>query len=110
MKKILLVLSLVLVFTVNVFAVTSDEFLEAAESGSIDKVQKYINSGGDLNIRGNNGITALMIACDREHIEIVKLLIAAGADLNAKDDDGFTALMIADKEIGKLLKAAGATN
>ncbi len=106
MKNILLILCLV--YTVNLFAVTSDEFLEAVEMGRINKVQQYINSGGDLNIRGDNGITALMIACDRGHIEIVKLLIAAGADVNAKDDEGFTAFCLADKEIQKLLKAAGA--
>jgi ankyrin repeat protein len=41
--------------------------------------------------------------------KVVKLLIEAGADVNIETEDGKTALWVADdREIKKLLKAAGA--
>ncbi len=82
--------------------------LYAICEGHIKIVELLIDKGADIHVTDNSGITALMFACDHGHIEIVKLLIAAGVDVNAKDYDGWTAAMIADKEIRKLLKAAGA--
>lgn len=57
--------------------------------------------------------TALMMASNHGHLEIVRALLAAGADVNAKANDTFdTALMLASArgyaEIVKALLAAGA--
>jgi len=60
----------------------------------------------------NWGGTALMLAAQKGHKEVVKLLLKKGANVNAKNDLGWTALDFAAKEgykeIVKLLKAYGA--
>lgn len=38
-----------------------------------------------------NGITALMYAAARDHVEVLKLLINAGADMNIADNEGLSA-------------------
>ncbi len=54
------------------------------------------NSNIDLNWKNSDGMTALMRAGVRGHIEIVKMLVSAGANVNLQDSDGRTALMRAD--------------
>jgi ankyrin repeat protein len=51
----------------------------AAMSGHREKVQLLIAAGADVNARDNCGRTALMIAKEMGHIEIVQLLRANGA-------------------------------
>lgn len=85
-----------------------------------------IDYGADVNIRDNNGNTALMYAlCAKEnigkqsnaHISLVKseysrqikLLIQAGVDVNVQNYQGQTALMLAsDEEETRILIEAGA--
>lgn len=85
-----------------------------------------IDYGADINIRDNNGNTALMYAlCAKEnigkqnnaHISLVKseysrqikLLIQAGVDVNVQNYQGQTALMLAsDEEETRILIEAGA--
>ena len=56
------------------------------------KLVKYlVEKGADVN----NGISPLLIACDRNNIEIVKYLVEKGADVNTKDINGVTPLLIA---------------
>jgi len=61
--------------------------------GSSVKAKLLIEHGADLNIKGHQGITALMCAgmCGNEHI--VELLIQHGANLNAISDNGITPLI-----------------
>ncbi len=124
MKKILLVLSLVIVCAVNVFAITADEFLEAAENGDIEIVQQYIDEGGDVNVQDDEGNTALMtviiISTDifrysDTHTEIAKLLINTKANVNVTLSLNGNSMTIIDfayvngyTEIANLLKNAGA--
>jgi serine/threonine-protein phosphatase 6 regulatory ankyrin repeat subunit B len=65
-----------------------------------------------VNAKRNDGRTALMIASERGHKEVVKLLLEKGADVNAKNKEGMTALKYASenghKEIVELLKSYGA--
>ena len=58
------------------------EFLLQLETVNID----YINEEGK---------TALMLACERGHEDIVHSLLSAGANVNIQDNKGWTALMIA---------------
>jgi formylglycine-generating enzyme required for sulfatase activity len=68
---------------------------EISKINDISAMQTYINSGGDVNAKNNNGLTALMIAAMNSCYDIAKLLIDAGADVNTQSDDGLTALMAA---------------
>ena len=39
----------------------------------------------------NNGVTALILACDKNMPDVAKLLVAKGADLHARDTYGYNA-------------------
>jgi hypothetical protein len=88
------------------------KLLDACEDGNLEKVKQLLERGADVNVRGKDGETALMIVSWYGKKKIAELLIKKGIDLNAKDNFGRTALMYASwyghKEIVKLLLEAGA--
>ena len=52
------------------------------------------NGNANMDIKDNDGQTALMLASTRQaSVEVAKLLIAKGADLDITDNNGMTALM-----------------
>ena len=65
-----------------------------------------------MNLLDNHGWTALTIASQFGHVEVVRLLLEAGADMNLVDNHGWTALTIASSncQVGvvRLLLEAGA--
>ena len=52
----------------------------------------------DVNMKDNDGNTALMYAVGREDYNTVKLLLDNGADVNMENNDGKTALMYVGRE------------
>lgn len=70
-----------------------------------DLLQLLINTGIDLNICDNLGISAIMYAAlesgGSSSEKTVQILINAGADLNIQNKDGCTALMLASLNCGK---------
>ncbi|KAI0830595.1 ankyrin [Trametes gibbosa] len=50
----------------------------------------------DINAPDENGYTALHLAADRGHAEVVKVLLERGADRGIKDEDEFTAQELAE--------------
>jgi len=66
----------------------------------------------DINAKAKNGSTALTIAAQRGHTEVVKKLPGASADVNASNNAGVTSLMFAadrgHRETVEALLAAGA--
>lgn len=78
-----------------------DDFLYAMQKAEL---------GQDVDAVAAKGMTALMIAAMRGHLEVVKLLISKGADVNAKDDAGNTAITYALSrghiEVGNVLVQA----
>ena len=88
----------------------------AAQYDSYEKVFKeLIRAGALINVKANDGTTALMLACENTDTpSIVSLIIDAGADVNAKDYDGYCALDYAanNERYGDIIKtlliAAGA--
>ena len=86
---------------------------EAVSKGNIEAVKQHIAAGTDLNVKGDRGITPLLVAVMNGHKEITELLIAEGADVNAQDNDaGWAPLHAAArkglKPVVELLIAAGA--
>lgn len=54
---------------------------------------KFLNGGADVDSKGMNGRTPLVIATQENDRRTVKLLIDKGADLEHSDDEGKTALL-----------------
>jgi hypothetical protein len=113
-KNILMVLGLSLQFGIG-FA-TDSSFITAARLGDLESVKIALDDP-QINInyqsprvKGRNDIgpTALMLAAEKGHTEIVKLLLKAGADPSIKNVWGQTALQIAQqkdyKEIIQLIE------
>lgn len=90
-----------ILFDLHAYAVTGDEFIQAARTGDIDTVNSYIENKGNVNFKDFKGQTALLHATFFGHINIIRLLIAAGADLEVRDKEGRTPLLyaLANQEI-----------
>ena len=72
--------------------------LEAVTAGNNEAVE-FLLQLETVNIDHTNegGWTALMLACERGHEDIVHSLLSAGANVNIQDNNGWTALMIASE-------------
>jgi ankyrin repeat protein len=67
-------------------------FLWAAQEGESVTMKMLVQAGADVNERGMNGETALMLASTNGHAGTVKTLLDLGADVNARNRFGATAL------------------
>ncbi len=106
MKKMALILSMIFISCIS--ALANDAFVNIAGLGNLEQVQKRVNDGVDIDFKhSDTGKTALILASERGHTEVVKFLINSGATVDSKDNSGVTALMIASinghTEIVKLL-------
>lgn len=64
----------------------------AAELGDYDNVQRFLDDGGDVDIRGIDDETLLIAASRAGWPRIVELLVDRGADVSLVDADGVPAL------------------
>ena len=71
----------------------SEQLIEAARSGDVERVVQALAAGAQVDSRDATGATALMIAAHGGHLEAVRALLAAGADVNATDAVGWSALV-----------------
>lgn len=72
--------------------------LPAAALGDVKLVKQAIADGFDINnVNNSQGGSALHLATESDHHEIVGILLNNGVDINAKDNDGNTALHVAAK-------------
>jgi ankyrin repeat protein len=69
------------------------ELISSVILGQKAKVQKIIDSGGNINKPDKNGLTPLMWAINSCKNDILLSLIEHGANVNIQDEDGQTALM-----------------
>jgi ankyrin repeat protein len=75
--------------------------MSAARKGDIETVKRLVSSGVRLNEFNKENMTALMIAIQEHHNEVVKCLIDSGADIDAQSRTadplyhGLTALIVA---------------
>ena len=70
--------------------------LEAVTAGNNEAVE-FLLQLETININSNEAKTALMLACERGHEDIVHSLLSAGANVNIQDNKGWNALMRASK-------------
>ena len=78
----------------------------------LNEISDLLSEGGDVNQTAQNGNTALILASQYGHEEIVKLLLDKGPDVNQSIQNGNTALILASwqghEETVKLLLDKGA--
>ena len=64
----------------------------AAAAGDLETVEKYLDSGADVNAPGLVGSTPLHFAARAGHLEVARLLLDSGAETNVRSDPGVTPL------------------
>ncbi|XP_071141938.1 cyclin-dependent kinase 4 inhibitor C-like [Mytilus edulis] len=70
--------------------------VRAAKEGNVEDVKVCLQFGADINYKDNGGLTSLMYAADRGHLEVTRQLILIGCDKEATTDfHGVTAMMLA---------------
>lgn len=70
-------------------------FLEAAEAGSVSKVERLLEKGVSIEMEVGNGFSALHHAAQSGHEMVVRLLLSKGARVQAIARFGWTALLCA---------------
>ncbi len=70
--------------------------MKAAQSGDVEKIRQLIYSNANLNLKDNDGWTALMYAVRySESFECLEELLQAGADTSIRNNYGSSALILA---------------
>ncbi|MDJ0648103.1 MAG: IMS domain-containing protein [Xenococcaceae cyanobacterium MO_188.B19] len=87
---------------------SNNQLITAAISGNIAELKSQINAGTDINLKDNNGQTALMHAAYKGNVAMVKLLLENNADPNIEDNDSWTAFRYAEEfsktDVAELLR------
>lgn len=70
-------------------------FCRAAHDGNLDQVREFVDAGTSVDVRNNQGVTALMAAAQRGRLEVAEYLLEKGANASARDPAGRSALFFA---------------
>lgn len=73
----------------------SEPLFEAVGIGDLDALKKLIDEGADVNIQGENGLTALILAVQHSDLGMIEILLEAGANPNAKAEGSWAPLILA---------------
>ena len=72
------------------------QLMKAAKSGNEWQIKRLLDAGANINLKDNDGWTALMYAVRyNEGLECVELLLNAGADIRIANNYGLTAIALA---------------
>ena len=71
------------------------QIFDYAKAGDLAGVKKCIENGASINRKNIDGSTALILASENGHLEVVTYLVEKGADIDLKDSVGSTALTLA---------------
>jgi hypothetical protein len=89
-----------------------EALIQTVIDGDTKKLNQLLRKGADVNIRGKNKTTLLMLAARHGHTKIVSILLDAEADTDARNKSGDTALIEAVRnereKIAEILLNAGA--
>lgn len=92
--------------------VSSESLLHKVRQGKLAQVKRLLDAGVSVDARNSGGDTALTLAVDRKHKDIVVALLAYGANVNLANDRGATPLHLAvsngDEAVVRLLLKAKA--
>jgi ankyrin repeat protein len=69
--------------------------------GDIETAEKLIGKGVRVNFKNTRWVSPILMAINRNNLEVVKLIISSGANLDVKDINGNTVLDYARKYAGK---------
>ena len=72
-----------------------NDLIEAARDGDVDGVDRAIRAGISPDDTGIGQVPAIVVAAERNHLEVVKFLLEKGANPNRPARDGRTALSVA---------------
>jgi len=72
--------------------------LGASWNGHFEMMCWLAKQGMDINRKGRNGNTPILLAAQKGHLEIVQWLIDQRVDINETNDIGYTALLGAAKK------------
>ena len=79
----------------------------------VDEARRLIEAGADVSAANDYGATAMGLAAEIGHTELLRLLLDAGADVDSPNPEGQTALMAVARtgnvEAARLLLDRGAT-
>jgi len=76
--------------TINLMIFNVSQQIQEKFKNKFDPIiltQRFIDHGGDINIKNNKNQTALSIAYEKNLMDVVKLLINNGADVNVELDN-----------------------
>ena len=80
-----LILAVAFSLPVSAFALTDDEqviFTDALRTGKVNLVKKYLDNGSATSNEKSFAWSALQMAADKGHLEVVKLLVDRGAEID----------------------------
>ena len=73
----------------------SQDLLNAASNGVLEKVQQLVEAGANINWKGKNDVTPLMMASQKGYLRVVEYLVQNGANIEDKDKQGLNSLLYA---------------
>ena len=74
-----------------------ERFFKACQNNNLEKAEKLLEDGIDINLYDSNGKTFLMYACEHGNLDLVKHLLDMGGEIHTKDYQNKTCLMYACK-------------
>ena len=80
---------------VNNLLGTTEDLIDSARDGNLERIEKDLAKGADINGRDEFGGTALFAATEQGNTELVYYLLTHGADPNITDNDNETPLLFA---------------
>ena len=69
----------------------------ACRDGDTERARQELNAI-PVDKKDENGMTALMVASEKGHVDVVRALVELGADVAQAKPDGMTALMLASEK------------
>ena len=75
----------------------------ASELGDLELIKMLLKKGANINAKGGQGETAIIVSVQKRNTEIALFLVQHGADVNLKDILGVTAIKLAAKSGDKAL-------